>query len=135
MQVEGFVIRDLGLLASAIARPQTTVYGAEAYHDLWTKAAALLESLARNHALADGNKRLTLVLTDVFLGLNGWDLRDSPEHVDYVLAVCTGQMDLEESADHPPTPQRARGRRRGWRHRGGLELTPACCPRPAPMCR
>lgn len=100
VQVEGFVIRDLGLLASAIARPQTTVYGAEAYHDLWTKAAALLESLARNHALADGNKRLALVLTDVFLGLNGWDLRDSPEHVDYVLAVCTGQMDLEESADH-----------------------------------
>jgi death-on-curing protein len=44
VEVGGFAIRDVGLLLSAIARPQTTVYGMEAYQDLWTKAAALLES-------------------------------------------------------------------------------------------
>lgn len=100
VRTHDFVIRDPGLLASAIARPQTSIYGAEAYPNLWMKAAALLESLALNHALVDGNKRIALVLTDVFLGLNGWDLLDTPEHVDYVLAVCTGQMGLGDSADH-----------------------------------
>jgi prophage maintenance system killer protein len=48
----------------------------------------------------DGNKRIALVLTDVFLALNGWDLQDSPEHVEYVLKVCTGQLGLADSADH-----------------------------------
>lgn len=100
VEVGGFAIRDVGLLFSVIARPQATVYGMEAYPDLWAKAAALLESLARHHALVDGNKRIALVLTDVFLGLNGWDLQDSPEHVAYILAVCTGQMPLEQSAEH-----------------------------------
>ncbi|MCF3141620.1 MULTISPECIES: Fic family protein [unclassified Paenarthrobacter] len=51
----GFHIRDVGLLASALARPATTVMGAEAYGDLATKAAALLESVARFHPLSDGN--------------------------------------------------------------------------------
>ena len=58
-EVQGFVIRDVGLLLSAVARPQTTVYGVEAYPDLWTKAPALMESLARNHALVDGKADLT----------------------------------------------------------------------------
>jgi prophage maintenance system killer protein len=48
----------------------------------------------------DGNKRIALVLTDVFLALNGWDLQDSPEHVEYVLKVCTGHLGLADSADH-----------------------------------
>jgi death-on-curing protein len=51
-------IRDVGLLGSAAARPRTTVFGADAYPDLWTKAAALLDSIVNNHALVDGNKRL-----------------------------------------------------------------------------
>lgn len=97
---EGFVIQDLGLLASAVARPQTAVFGVEAYPDLWTKAASLLESVSRNHAVLDGNKRLALLLTDVFLGLNGRDLQRSDEHADYVVAVCQGQMDLPTSAAH-----------------------------------
>jgi death-on-curing protein len=50
-------IRDLGLLGSAVARPATTVFGQDAYPDLWTKAAALLQSLVKNPALSDGNKR------------------------------------------------------------------------------
>ncbi|HEX8805227.1 MAG TPA: Fic family protein, partial [Acidimicrobiales bacterium] len=47
-------VRDVGLLGSAAARPQTTVFGKDAYPDLWTKAAALLQSIVKNHALVDG---------------------------------------------------------------------------------
>ncbi len=64
-------IRDVGLLGSAVARPQATVYGQDAYSDLWTKAAALLQSIVNNHALVDGNKRLGWLATAVFLELNG----------------------------------------------------------------
>ena len=52
------VVRDYGLLESAVARPKATVVGAEAYPDIHTKAAALSHSLCRNRALVDGNKRL-----------------------------------------------------------------------------
>ena len=64
-------IRDIGLLASAAVRPQTTAFGEDAYTDLWTKAAALLQSILKNHALIDGNKRLGWLATAVFLELNG----------------------------------------------------------------
>ena len=64
-------IRDAGLLGSAAARPQTTVFGEDAYRDLITKAAALLQSIVNNHALVDGNKRLGWLATAVFLELNG----------------------------------------------------------------
>jgi death-on-curing protein len=66
-------IRDVGLLGSAVARPQTTLLGDDAYPDLLTKAAALLQSLVLNHALIDGNKRLGWLATAVFLNLNGVD--------------------------------------------------------------
>ncbi len=64
-------IRDIGLLGSAAARPQTTAFGEDAYPDLITKAAALLQSIVNNHALVDGNKRLGWLATAVFLELNG----------------------------------------------------------------
>jgi death on curing protein len=64
-------IRDIGLLGSAIARPQTTLLGEDAYPDIWMKAAALLQSIVNNHALVDGNKRLGWVAAAVFLELNG----------------------------------------------------------------
>ena len=64
-------IRDHGLLESASARPQTVVFGAEAYPALEEKAAALLHSIVKNHALLDGNKRLALAGTIAFLGVNG----------------------------------------------------------------
>ena len=65
------MVRDVGLLESALGRPRTTVFGEDAYPDLHTKAAALLHSLARNHALVDGNKRLAWAAAAVFLGING----------------------------------------------------------------
>ena len=63
-------IRDVGLLDSAVHRPQVTVFGADAYPEIDQKAAVLLESLVRNHALIDGNKRIGWLATVVFYGLN-----------------------------------------------------------------
>lgn len=92
-------LRDLGLLESAAHRPTTVLWGREAYPSLDLKAAALLESLVRNHALLDGNKRLGWLGTVVFYGLNGVDL-DAPddEAYDLVIAVATGTTTVEESA-------------------------------------
>lgn len=66
-------IRDVGLIGSAAARPQTTAFGHDAYPDVITKAAALLQSVVSSHALVDGNKRLGWLATAVFLELNGFD--------------------------------------------------------------
>jgi death on curing protein len=88
------LIRDHGLLESALARPQASAFGADAYSTLEEKAAALLHSLARNHALVDGNKRLALAATIAFLGLNGRRLAlSNDEAYDLVIAVATGALD------------------------------------------
>lgn len=67
-------VGDYGLLDAAVARPQATVFGVDAYPDLYAKAAALLQSLARNHALVDGNKRTAWASAWTFLYLNGIEL-------------------------------------------------------------
>ena len=91
-------LRDAGLLESAAARPQTTVFGADAYPDLHSKSAALLISICKNHALVDGNKRLALAATIVMLGVNGWVLTmTNDEAYDLVIAVASG--DLNEVPD------------------------------------
>ncbi|MGY1438519.1 type II toxin-antitoxin system death-on-curing family toxin [Streptomyces reniochalinae] len=64
-------VRDMGLLVSALERPRTHVFGAELYLTLHEKAAALLHSVARNHALIDGNKRTAWLAMRVFLRFNG----------------------------------------------------------------
>ena len=88
------VVRDHGLLESALARPQATVFGADAYPDVRTKAAALLHSVARNHALVDGNKRLAWLATYVFLDINGCRVTaTNDEVVEFVLAVAAGELD------------------------------------------
>lgn len=87
------LVRDIGLLESAIGRPQTTVFGEDAYPGLHGKAAALLHSLARNHALVDGNKRLAWAATAVVLGINGHRVEaDQDEVVELVLAVASGAL-------------------------------------------
>jgi death-on-curing protein len=87
-------VRDHGLLESALARPQATAFGVDAYLSLDEKAAALLHSLARNHALVDGDKRLALAATIAFLGLNGRRLTLSNDEA-YVLVmdVASGRLD------------------------------------------
>lgn len=87
-------IRDHGLLAAAAARPQATAFGADAYPDLDAKAAALLHSLARNHALVDGNKRLALAAVLAFYGVNGRRLiLTNDEAYELIVAVAAGQLD------------------------------------------
>jgi death on curing protein len=89
-------VRDIGLLDSAAHRPQASAFGKAAYSTIDEKAAALLEAVASNHALVDGNKRLAWAAAVVFYDLNGFDL-DPPtvdEAVDLVIAVATGQVDL-----------------------------------------
>jgi death-on-curing protein len=93
-------IRDLGLLGSAAARPQATAFGDDAYPDLWTKAAALLHSIVKNHALVDGNKRLGWLATAVFLEINGVRVTHITNEAvyDLVIAVTTGRADVAEIA-------------------------------------
>jgi death-on-curing protein len=87
-------VRDVGLLESAVARPQATAFGADAYPDLDSKAAALLHSLARNHALVDGNKRLALTALIAFYGVNGRRLTlTNDDAYDLVIDVATGRLD------------------------------------------
>lgn len=92
-------VRDLGLLDAAALRPQTTLYGRDAYETVHEKAAVLLESLTRNHALVDGNKRLGWLATVVFYGLNGIHLEAPDDDAyDLVIAVSTGELGYQESA-------------------------------------
>ncbi len=88
------VVRDYGLLESALARPQATAFGEDAYAGIHEKAAALLHSLARNHALVDGNKRLALAGTIAFYGVNGLRLTlANDEAYDLVMRVATGELE------------------------------------------
>lgn len=87
-------VRDHGLLESALARPRATAFGENAYEGLGEKAAALLHSLARNHALVDGNKRLALAGTIAFLGINGRRLTlTNDEAYTLIMDVASGQLD------------------------------------------
>ena len=87
------LVRDHGLIAAAVARPQASAFGEDAYPDLETKAAALLQSITRNHALVDGNERLSLAATIAFLGVNGRRLTlSNDEAYDLVIAVSTGEL-------------------------------------------
>jgi death-on-curing protein len=93
-------IRDAGLLGSAAARPEMTVGGEDSYPDLWTKAAALLQSIVKNHALVDGNKRLGWLATAVFLELNGARPSRAPNDdvYDLVMSIAAGDPPLDEIA-------------------------------------
>ena len=87
-------VRDYGLLESALARPQASALGEDAYPDIHQKAGALLHSLARNHALVDGNKRIGLAATIAFLGMNGIRLTlSNDEAYDLVMSVATGALE------------------------------------------
>jgi death-on-curing protein len=94
-------VRDIGLLGAAAARPQTTVFGEDAYPDVWTKAASLLQSLVKNHPLVDGNKRLGWLATAVFLELNGVEaVRASNDDVyELVMRVASGHESVVEIAN------------------------------------
>lgn len=94
-------IRDIGLLGSAVARPQTTAFGEDAYPDIWAKAAALLHSIVTNHALVDGNKRLGWLSTAVFLEINGVEISSASNDdvYDLVIDVAAGQPTIDMIAE------------------------------------
>ncbi len=88
------LVRDIGLLEAAAARPRTTAFGADAYPTLDAKAAALLQSVVGNHALVDGNKRLGLAAVIAFYGVNGRHLTMSnDEAYEFVMSVAAGGLD------------------------------------------
>jgi death-on-curing protein len=91
------VLRDRGLLESAIARPQASAFSADAYPDLATKAAAMLHSLVLNHPFVDGNKRTAVLAALVFLDLNGYLIRwDQHEALDFMLRLADHQVELDD---------------------------------------
>jgi death on curing protein len=94
-------IRDMGLLGSAAARPQTTVFGEDAYPDIGTKAAALLQSVVKDHPLVDGNKRLGWLSTAVFLELNGVATQHATDDdvYEFVVGIAAGAGTIEELAE------------------------------------
>ena len=104
-------VRDYGLLESAQARPRTSVFGQDAYPDLHLKAAALLHSLLRNHALVDGNKRLAWTACRTFLAINGrWISASEDQRFELVIRVAAGEEhDIDAIAEHL----------RAWSHQEG----------------
>lgn len=92
-------VRDVGLLDAALARPRSSVLGADAYPTVSGKAGALLHSLVRNHALVDGNKRLAWLATVVFLDLNGHLVTLSDDEAfDLVMQAAGGELDADDIA-------------------------------------
>ena len=86
-------IRDVGLLASALARPQATAFGEAAYPTIHQKAAALLHTLARSNALVDGNKRLAFGAMTAFYGMNGMRLTLTNDRAyDLIVEVASGTL-------------------------------------------
>lgn len=100
-------VRDLGLLDSASARPRSSAFGQDAYPTLDLKAAALLHSLAHNHPLVDGNKRLAWLATVVFLDLNSCAPQLTHEAAfDLVMDVAERTLDVTQIAERlRVTPQ------------------------------
>lgn len=98
-ELDGLRVRDLGLLDSAAHRPAATVFGDDAYPDLDTKAAVLLESIALNHPLVDGNKRLAWLAVVVFYGINGLALNAPHDPAfELVVGVAEGRLPYPEVA-------------------------------------
>jgi death on curing protein len=93
-------VRDIGLLDSACSRPRSTAFGVDAYPTLELKAAALLHSLARNHPLVDGNKRLAWLAATVFLDINGRTVDlDDEVAFELVMSVAAGEPEVDAIAD------------------------------------
>lgn len=93
-------IRDIGLLDSAVHRPKVSVFGDDAYPGIDDKAAVLLDSLVRNHAVIDGNKRIGWLATVVFYGLNGITL-EAPDDDAYelVIAIASSTTTYQRAAE------------------------------------
>lgn len=94
-----FGIRDVGLLESALARPQASFGGEDLYHSLFDKASAMMHSLLKNHAFVDGNKRTSYSAVGLFLRKNGYFLQNMHKKaVLFSMKVENNNLSLEEIA-------------------------------------
>jgi death-on-curing protein len=93
-------VRDLGLLQSAVAKPAVMFGGKELYPDIFYKAAALMESLIKNHPFIDGNKRTAITSAGVYLARNGYVLEANQKELErFTLAKATNKFIVAEAAD------------------------------------
>ena len=96
----GFHVKDAGLLDSALARPQASVFGEDAYPSLELKAAAMTHSVIKNDPMVDGNKRTSWFLLNAFLYINGFILEMSTQQgLDFTLGVATDKLSLDQAAE------------------------------------
>ena len=92
-----FGIRDIGLVESAVARPQASFDGNDLYQSIYDKTAALLQSLLKNHPFVDGNKRTALISAGIFLKMNGLNLTNNhKEEVEFAVKVDNQNLTLEQ---------------------------------------
>ena len=101
-------VRDLGLLSSAVSRPQAVFDGNELYPDIFHKAAALLESLVNNHPFVDGNKRTGITAAAMFLQINSYSLTASNQELEsFVLSIASGRQTIDSIMDWLKSHSRA----------------------------
>ena len=99
LSLEGFHVKDVGLLASALDRPAASIFGADVYATLALKAAAQTQSIIKNHPMVDGNKRSAWFALNTFLVMNGFVLRSTQgDAFDFLMAVVTDLLSLEDMA-------------------------------------
>jgi death on curing protein len=90
-------VRDIHLLLSAVGRPQASFENQDLYPDLFTKAAALMDSLVRNHPFVDGNKRTGIAAAALFLRKNGYRLVATQTDLQrFTLSVVQSQHSIHE---------------------------------------
>lgn len=93
---EGVGLRDKNLLEGAVERPRQSAFGDDAYPTIESKAAALFESLVRNHPFIDGNKRIGVLASFVFLEINGFEVETTnDEVVETVLSLIVRDIDFD----------------------------------------
>lgn len=93
-------VRELGLVESAVARPQSTFGGEYLYQSIFDKAAALLQSLLKNHPFVDGNKRTALSSAALFLKKNGYKLvNHHKEEVEFAVMVDNSNLTVKQISE------------------------------------
>jgi death-on-curing protein len=93
-------VRDVGLLQSAVERARATFGGKDLYPDIFYKAAALMESLIKNHPFVDGNKRTAITSASIFLKMNGYTLEATQKDFErFALRMARGKASVENAAD------------------------------------
>mgnify|MGYP001587384011 FL=1 len=92
-------IRDIPLLQSAVARPMATFGSDDLYPDIFSKAAALMHSIIKNHPFVDGNKRTAITAASLFLIRNKHQIKAANKELErFTLKAASTNVELEEIA-------------------------------------